>query len=230
MASYCGTPPLPPDLMDRWNLDPIVLLMLAVGALLARRAARPPLAWAGMAGLFVAFVSPLCALSVALFSARSVHHLLIVVVAAPLLAFALRVSSRSSVGITLAISTVTLWMWHVPAAYDAALADSLVYWVMQLSLLTTSVAFWRALLAAPAPVALIGAIGGMTQMGMLGGILTFARAPVYASHLSTTDAWGIAPLADQQLGGLIMWVAGMLPYAAASAWLGRVAWKRLAAA
>lgn len=230
MISYCGTPPAPIDLMTRWNLDPVVLLALAIGVVVARRADRPVLAWAGIAALFVAFVSPICALSVALFSARSVHHLLIVVVAAPLIAFGLGAARRANVATMLAISTATLWLWHVPAAYDAALANTALYWVMQLSLLASGIAYWRSLAAAPAPLALLGAVGGMAQMGMLGGILTFARAPAYASHLTTTAAWGLSPIADQQLGGLVMWVVGMLPYAAASAWLGWRSWQKLVVA
>ncbi|MGS0132350.1 cytochrome c oxidase assembly protein, partial [Escherichia coli] len=45
----------------------------------------------------------------------------------------------------------------------------------------------------------------MVQMGMLGALLVFAGSAVYGPHLATTAAWGLTPLADQQLAGLIMW-------------------------
>jgi putative membrane protein len=49
------------------------------------------------------------------------------------------------------------------------------------------------------------------QMGLLGAILTFADRPLYTPHLLTTQAWGLTPLADQQLAGVIMWIpAGVI--------------------
>jgi putative membrane protein len=48
-------------------------------------------------------------------------------------------------------------------------------------------------------------------MGLLGALITFAPRPLYPPHFATTYAWGIPPLADQQLGGVIMWIpAGVL--------------------
>jgi putative membrane protein len=44
------------------------------------------------------------------------------------------------------------------------------------------------------------------QMGFLGALLTFSARPLYAVHALTTPAWGLSPLADQQLGGIIMWI------------------------
>src|SRR3546814_17286561 len=46
----------------------------------------------------------------------------------------------------------------------------------------------------------------MVQMGLLGALLTFSGSALYAPHLLTTQAWGMSPLQDQQLAGLIMWV------------------------
>ena len=82
---YCGPAPDPSEIWLRWNLDPVLLLALAALAV-ALRASRPGLL--AVAALAVAFVSPLCALSAALFSARVAHHVLLVAVAAPLLALA----------------------------------------------------------------------------------------------------------------------------------------------
>jgi hypothetical protein len=82
---YCGPPPAPEGLWAAWNLDPALLAALAVLALVLG-SSRPGAA--AVAVLLVAFVSPLCALSSALFAARTVHHVLLVAVAAPLLAAA----------------------------------------------------------------------------------------------------------------------------------------------
>jgi len=232
MPSYCGTPPLPAEIFARWNLDPLVLAGLAIAAACAWRLGgiRRPAGLAGIAALGLAFVSPLCALSVALFSARALHHLLIVAVAAPMLAVAWPPRRALPAVPMLALSTVTLWAWHVPAAYDAALADVALYWTMQATLLATAWAFWAAVWRASAPVAAVAIMGGAAQMGMLGALLTFAPKPLYASHLATTLPYGMGPLGDQQLAGLTMWVVGSLPYAVAGGWFLGGAWRRMAAA
>jgi putative membrane protein len=50
------------------------------------------------------------------------------------------------------------------------------------------------------------------QMGFLGALITLAPEPIYPPHALTAAAWGITPLQDQQLGGVIMWVPGCLAF------------------
>lgn len=225
-ATYCGPAPEPAEILLRWNFDPVLLLVLA---LLAHFAGRQRWGMSSVGVLVVAFVSPLCALSSALFSARVVHHVLLVAVAAPLLARAYPSRSAGNLMLPFAVSTLTLWGWHLPAAYDLALSHVAVYWAMQLTLLVSAIWFWREVFAADRP--LVEAVGivvaGFVQMGMLGAILTFATAPLYAAHAVAPLAWGITPLADQQLGGLLMWVPAGVPYALAAAIVVRRAWPRL---
>lgn len=226
-GTYCGAAPDPARLALAWNLDPLLLAALALAAWALRRS---PAGLGAVAVLAVAFVSPLCALSTALFSARVLHHVLLVAVAAPLLAIARPgwAVGRAAGGIALpfAVSTAVLWAWHLPAAYDLALNDIAVYWAMQLSLLASFTAFWRAVLR-PRAVheAVLGVVAGMMQMSFLGAILTFAPAPLYAAHALHPFDWGLTPLRDQQLGGLIMWVPAMLPYLALVAVTARRGWR-----
>src|SRR5690606_12670491 len=101
---YCGTAPAPEEAWTRWNLDPpllagLVLLALAYG-MMRRRAGpnggrRDACFAAAWLLLWIAFVSPLCALASALFSARVAHHLLLIAVAAPLLAAAAPIGAWS---------------------------------------------------------------------------------------------------------------------------------------
>lgn len=223
---YCGPAPLPIDLWARWNLDPILLFSLAVLTVLLR---REPMGLLAVAVLVVAFVSPLCALSSALFSARVVHHVLLVAVAAPLLASAWPSPRSNGVWLPFALSTLVLWAWHHPAAYDPALANVAVYWLMQITLLGSALWFWRAVFAAKeAPVLqLVVIVAAFAQMGMLGALLTFAPQALYAAHAVAPFDWGLTPLGDQQLGGLIMWVPAGIPYAVAAALLARRSWVRL---
>lgn len=228
MTSYCGAPPHPYDWLGRWNFDPLLLVALTIVAALALRSAHPRASLAAVAVLAVAFVSPLCALGVALFSARAVHHVLLVAIAAPLAALALPARGSRHLGIAFGVSTATLWVWHLPTLYDRALGDTPVYWLMQLSLLGTAAWFWRALFSAPPVTASMAAILAMAQMGMLGALLTFARAPLYASHAASTLPWGLEQVADQQLAGLVMWVPGVIPYALATALIARRVWLQAA--
>jgi len=230
MTSYCGAPPDPADLMRSWNLDPILLLALGAGALVAWRSRHPKPALAAIGVLALAFVSPLCALSVSLFSARAVHHLLVVAVAAPLLAMAFPARRPMLPGLAFVVATAVLWAWHLPSFYDAALAGTALYWLMQATLLASAFWFWQAMFAAPPVTCVLMAILGMAQMGMLGALLTFATTPLYATHIGTTLPWGLDQVVDQQLAGLVMWVPGIVPYALVVAVLARRTWARAAAA
>jgi putative membrane protein len=223
-GSYCGAAPAPEVALSAWNLDPVLLAGLVVLAVALRHSRAGSVA---VMVLGVAFVSPLCAMSVALFSARVVHHVLLVAVAAPLLAAAWPAKrAGGSAALPFLLSTALLWGWHIPAAYDLALGDMAVYWIMQATLLGSATLFWRTVLSGgPAIEAVLWALAGLMQMGLLGAILTFSPAQLYALHAVAPLAWGITPLADQQLGGLIMWVPAMLPYLAVIALVARRGWR-----
>lgn len=206
---YCGPGPAPAELWARWNLDPALLAVLAAAVLAVGlwgpdRRARV-MGWGAVAVLAISFVSPLCALSSALFSARTVHHLLLMLVAAPLIAGAMPKCARGLLPAAVA-QAVVLWAWHAPAAYGTALSSDGAYWVMQLSLLGSAVWFWSALRDAATPTILAGLLATLVQTGLLGAVLTFAPDAVYAPHLLTTGSWGFTPLEDQQIAGLVMWV------------------------
>lgn len=217
---YCGPAPAPGGWLSEWNLDPALLAVMAAalaGLWAWRRAGRDRLLVGGAAlALAVSFVSPLCALSSALFTARTLHHLLLMLAAAPLLAFALPRPSRSRLAVATAVQAAVLWGWHAPAAYGLALSSDAAYWAMQISLLASSVWFWSAIRAASAPAAVAGLLAAMLLMGLLGALITFAGSPLYAPHFATTLAWGLTPLEDQQAAGLIMWAPAAAAYLAAA--------------
>lgn len=221
---YCGVAPQSGDW--RWNLDPVLLVIL-MGAtvLIALRleGRRRVFGLAAMAVLTISFVSPLCALSSALFSARTVHHVLLVGVAAPLLAWAAPKTSDRGLVVATVVQAVLLWAWHAPGLYAAALSNDGIYWLMQISLLASAVWFWMKVRTASAPAAVAALLAAMLAMGLLGAVLTFAGQAVYAPHFYTTLAWGMTPLEDQQAAGLIMWApASALYLFAALAVLGRL--------
>lgn len=222
---YCGPAPLPRDLFERWNLDPLLIALLVLGTLAwLRFAVASPMErrWFLVSAVLLAllFVSPFCALTSALFSARVVHHIALTAIVAPLLAVALPMRPvPGGVGAWAAMHAVTFWLWHAPPAYEAALSNHATYWLMQSSLLLTALALWRAARSAPLPAAIAALLATMVQMGLLGALLTFAGTALYAPHALGPLAWGLSPLEDQQLAGLIMWAPGAGLYLAAALFL-----------
>jgi len=222
---YCGAAPVPDGWMAQWNLDP--LLLLALGALTAWMAARASSTAqryrAIIAGFILAllFVSPLCALTSALFSVRVTHHVVLTSIVAPLLLSVLpRRTPPGGAMLWAALHMLTFWMWHSPQAYNWALSNDGVYWAMQASLLLSAMAMWAAIERAPAPLGIAALLLTMVQMGLLGALISFAGRPLYAAHLLTTQPWGLDPLEDQQLAGLIMWAPGSALYLAAAMLIG----------
>lgn len=222
LQPYCGPGPIPAELWLRWNLDPALLAALAalaLGLMLRPGVSRSQRVWAAAAilVLIIAFVSPLCALSSALFSARVVHHVLLIGVAAPLLVMAAPAPSPRLAGWLpglVLVQAVAVWVWHAPAAYAWALSHPAAYWVMQAGLLAPALLFWAALRRA-APAWGVGALAAtMVQMGLLGALITFLPEAIYTPHFGVTTPWGLTALQDQQLAGLIMWAPAAALYLA----------------
>jgi putative membrane protein len=216
-------------LLTRWNLDPSLLIGLAAAlaayVFLSSRDGQP--AWRrasfciGWALGALALVSPLCPLSVSLSAARIGQHMLLVTIVAPLvvlgrpgqvLGLKFYQLARRPLGGELAAAaafTVALWFWHAPLPYVATFETDEVYWLMHLSVFAAALWLWASLFEA-AKVRLGGFLAAAmittVQMGFLGALITFASRPLYRVHLTTTEAWGLTPMQDQQLGGVIMWV------------------------
>lgn len=209
---YCGSPPLPSTILAQWNFDPWLLLALGIAGFAAQKLElRQGPYIAGLVVLALLFISPLCALSSALFASRVTHHVVLTALAAPLLALSVRQGGKNLAGWT-ATHMIVFWAWHAPQFYAAALGAASIYGIMQLTLLGSAAGFWRAVLSAPPPAATGALLASMVLMGLLGALLTFAGSPLYAWHLGHTAPWGLTPLEDQQLAGLIMWVAGGVIY------------------
>lgn len=221
--TYCGPAPVPQDIWVSWNLDPWLIGALAAGWAIWRHAGRRDRAGASCSSAacllaFVAFISPLCALSAALFSARVVHHLVLIGGIAPLLAIALpwRGGPSLSLALVTILHAVVVWAWHAPVPYAFALSSDPAYWLMQATLFLSAWLFWREVFAARVNTGatIVALLATIMQMGVLGALLVFAPQPLFVAHFATTLAFGLTPLADQQLAGLFMWVPAFLPYAA----------------
>jgi len=195
---------------------------------------------AGIATLFVALVSPLDALDDQLFSAHMVQHLLLMMVAAPLLVWsrpamaflwAFPIATRRVIGrlwiggglhrgvhalmsplVVWLLCSMVLWFWHLPGPYGLALANEGVHTLEHFCFFITALMFWslviepfgRRRLDYGSTLIFVATLG--VQNGLLGALLTLAGHPFYGAHATTTAAWGLTPLEDQQLAGVIMWI------------------------
>nr|WP_314444283.1 cytochrome c oxidase assembly protein [uncultured Sphingomonas sp.] len=223
---YCGAAPIPADWLGRWNLDPLLLAGIAAVTVLLWRGAETDsqrrYGLSAVALCLVLFVSPFCALSSALFTARVTHHVLLAALLAPLIVRAIPARLDrwpGSLALWTGLQAVAFWLWHAPGLYAAALSSDLLYWVMQLTITGTALGFWAAVRRTSGLSAVAALLVSTVQMGLLGALITFAGAPLYAPHFFTTEPWGLSALDDQQVAGLVMWAPSAGLYLAAALFL-----------
>jgi putative membrane protein len=214
----------------------LVSLLYGQGVLAERRQGGPKPARIGMfAGgmllLAVALFSPLCRLAATLASAHMVQHVLIVAVIPPMLILGqplmtMRRGLRGAVPLGIpgwldrpalasAAYAGAIWLSHAPIVYEAALVDPTIHLLLLAFQLGAGLLFWRIILRCvsgpkaerdQAGPALLMTFSTFMHTGLLGALLTFASAPWYPIYGSGPQAFGLTPLEDQQLAGLIMWV------------------------
>jgi cytochrome c oxidase assembly factor CtaG len=197
--------------------------------------------------MVLALVSPIDPLGERLFSAHMLQHELLMVVAAPLMVmsrplavwvWALSPRARRAVGgafhhpawrtpwqcltaplAAWVVHAAALWLWHVPAWFEAALAHSGLHSLQHASFLFSALLFWWSVLRPAAPsaggAALLSAFTTMMHSGALGALLALSPLVWYPSYVDSATALGWDPLDDQQLGGLLMWAPAGLAYLAA---------------
>lgn len=230
---YCGEAPDPAGWLARWNFDPWLILPVALGYFLWR--CLPPdgrstsAATTALALFIVLYVSPLCALGSALFLARVTHHVLLAVALAPLIVLGFGLHHRrlhGSMGVWTGLQATIFWVWHWPPLYAAALSSDFVFWAMQASITAAAAGFWAQALRASPLTAIAALLATMVQMGVLGALITFAPNALYAPHWASTAAWGLAPIEDQQLAGLVMWAPAAAAYLLAALAVG---WRAIGA-
>jgi cytochrome c oxidase assembly factor CtaG len=119
--------------------------------------------------------------------------------------------------------TVALWLWHAPGLYQSALHYERIHALEHASFVGTAIPFWWLLLRPdrrrrlPFGADLVYLFAAMMQSGALGALITLSGTAWYPEHAPWTPAWGLTPLEDQELAGLIMWVPASLIYLGALA-------------
>jgi cytochrome c oxidase assembly factor CtaG len=109
--------------------------------------------------------------------------------------------------------------WHVPTAYDFALEHERWHDFEHICFLFTSLLFWWGILR-PWPAArhrpiwgvLLSLVGADLVNMALAAFLAFCNRPIYPFYIDHPNPFQIAPLPDQILGAVIMWVIGSLAF------------------
>ncbi|HYT04173.1 MAG TPA: cytochrome c oxidase assembly protein [Gemmatimonadales bacterium] len=130
------------------------------------------------------------------------------------LRFARRVTRPLAAGV---LFSAPITLWHFPAFYEAALEHHGLHIVQHLVFLATAVIMWWPLLSpvpelprASYPTQLVYLFVLGLPMSLAGALITLAERVLYPFYEAAPRVWGLAPAADQQLGGLLMWVVGTI--------------------
>jgi len=168
-----------------------------------------------------------------LFSAHMVQHLVLILVMPPLLlmgipdwmlrpaiqyrpvkAFARAITFPL---IAFALNNAIFLAWHFPGPYDLMMRHHGVHVAMHLTIMVTGVIMWWPVasplpelprIAAPLQMIYLFLVG--IPMMISAALITFSSTPLYQWYVEAPRLFGINPLDDQRLGGVIMWVPGGL--------------------
>jgi putative membrane protein len=216
VLAHDGQPLAPHDVWTAWSGEPGVWLGLGLAALIYASGVR--ILWkkagqgrgvsrkqvtlfgSGLLVVLVALVSPVDAMSGVLFTAHMVQHMLLILVAAPLLvagvpwtAVIWAMPKRWRTGLTgwrrkpaLAVipkvigraSVIwvlhagVIWLWHIPGPYEAAVDNELVHALEHASFLGTALLFWWTVARYSRQESTYGvAIFSLFTMALQGGLL-----------------------------------------------------------
>lgn len=207
-------------------------------------AGRVALTFLGFSALTFSLIGPADVFAEDLFFLHMIQHLLLTLIAAPLLLAASPVAAylwslpanvryrvagslarRGTAGrvlrkltspkLAITVYILTLYVWHLPFMYEAAIHHETVHYAEHLMFFGAAVLFWWPV-AGPAPMRsplsypqrLLYLMLVFTPSAALGAGLTLIGTTLYEHYETTPMHWGIEAGEDQNIGGLIMWVPG----------------------
>ena len=206
------------------------------------REAAAPRGWQKLsfcAGLFVIFATlngPIHDLSdYYLFSAHMVQHLLLTLLLPPLLiagtpGWMLRPLLRNPIIAAIAkfvtkplmcftIFNLILAFWHIPIFYNAAMDNHNIHILEHLMFMAGAVLMWWPFLSPLPELPRLAYPGQMLYcflttipMSVIAVYISMAEQVLYPAYAVAPRLLTISPMADQQIGGLIMWIPGSIVF------------------
>jgi cytochrome c oxidase assembly factor CtaG len=187
--------------------------------------------YAGVLTMFASLASPLDAAAHHLLSFHMLQHVVLATIGPPLVLLGLPPGmlrpllgpgalGRAARVLTNPVLTGTLfllnmWLWHVPPVYEAALDHLGVHIAMHVAFMTTGLLYWWPVID-PLPelsrmsdgARMLYIFASGMPMALLALLLLASSSVVYGFYDQPPYLWGIEPLADQQVAGLIMGALG----------------------
>ncbi|MBC76943.1 MAG: hypothetical protein CME64_13095 [Halobacteriovoraceae bacterium] len=204
--------------------------------------------WTGWSSLFLALLTAIDLYSEKMASIHMLQHTLILMVAAPCLAIAgldyhIMVSTsflnktlikklyvktvkllRKQRALTaFGLYAATLYIWHVPKFYNAALSDGHLHDLQHILFFATAYLFWRVVFN-PYGAKLLPTVAtaylfvSMIHAMILGALMGLSQGVWYQPYIESSKLLGINPLRDQQTAGLIMWMPAGITFILSSLW------------
>ncbi|EJT00963.1 hypothetical protein RCCGE510_31756 (plasmid) [Rhizobium sp. CCGE 510] len=198
--------------------------------------------WSGWLVLAGALVSPLHWLGEQLFTVHMIEHELVMAVSAPLIVLArppavllwgFPRTIRRRTGQALANKTVrrtwtflssgtvatlvhgmAIWAWHAPVLFDAAVESVPLHRLQHLCFFASAILFWWSVIwKTNRGLAAWHLFLTMLHMSILGALIALSPNVLYGLQTRASEDWGLLPLEDQQMAGLVMWVPAGVIYA-----------------
>jgi cytochrome c oxidase assembly factor CtaG len=164
--------------------------------------------------LWVAVWSPFSVLDHQLLTAHMVQHLILTMIAAPLILLGAPViRPRFHPALCWLASTFVVIGWHIPALFELAMQSKLLHAIEHASFFAAGLLFWWPVIGREprwsVPLYLFLAT---LPCDALSAFLTFCGRVVYPHYLHAPRA-----LADQELAGALMWIVVTFAYLAPAA-------------
>lgn len=126
----------------------------------------------------------------------------------------------TAVGVVWLIWTISVIGWHDPSMYNAALRSEFIHDLEHLTFFIASMLFWWHVTGAgPRIHKQFGQVGRIALVlaavppnMALGVVLAFTGTVIYTYYQSVPRLWGIDPVLDQRIGGVIMWIPGSMMF------------------
>jgi putative membrane protein len=168
-----------------------------------------------------------------LFSIHMVQHLVLTLVFPPLLLYGIpgwlirpialrpgvyplaRTLSRPWVAALL--FSASILVWHLQPLYDLMMRSHEVHIGTHLMFMVTATIMWWPVMSSVPELRRLSPLAGILYlfliclpMQVVGAFITFADGVLYPWYAAASRTWGLSPLDDQRLGGLLMWIPGNL--------------------
>ncbi len=182
----------------------------------------------GLLALAIALISPLDSLGDQLMVMHMVQHMLLLDVGPLLLVLGLtkgllrpitrklhalerRAGALAHPATAVLLYAGLLWLWHIPALYDRAQGSDVVHALEHVCFFAAGSLYWWHLASPIRSRMRVGGLGPVGYLvsskllvGVLGIVLAFAPSNLYPFYAHQPYYWGLTPLDDQMMAGLVM--------------------------